>query len=80
MQIYYDIGTSENMEWLVNEIRGHRWIGNKIEFEVNWNYRDTTWEPSKHCKDLAALDYYFDQIGVKHWRALPCASAKRRRF
>ncbi|GJE91950.1 chromo domain-containing protein [Phanerochaete sordida] len=72
-QVYYDMGELEDKEWLVEEINGHRWIGKKIEFQVKWNYGDTTWEPYDSCKDLEALDNYLDQIGVKHWRALPRA-------
>ena len=51
-------------EWLVDEIKGHRWSGRKIEFEVQWNYGDNTWEPFEICKDLIALDNYLDRIGV----------------
>ena len=78
-QVAYDMGEPDDQEWLVDEIVSHRWVGNKIEFEVKWNYGDTTWEPYTTCKDLVALDNYLDQIGVKHWRALPKAATRPKR-
>ncbi|GBE78042.1 hypothetical protein SCP_0109240 [Sparassis crispa] len=59
---YYDFGDDVETEWLVDEIVGHRWDGNKIEFHVRWTLGDHTWEPYAHCKELAALDKYFTLI------------------
>ncbi len=60
----YDFGIDDEHEWFVDEIIGHRYIGNTIEFEVRWSLGDTTWEPFKHCKDLVALDRYLEIQGV----------------
>jgi hypothetical protein len=76
---YYDFGNDENEEWLVDEIIGHRWIGEQIEFEVRWNLGDSTWEPYDNVKKLAALDEYIDLQGTKSWKALPKRSASKRR-
>ena len=68
---FYDYGTPEDEEWFVDSLIGHAWKGRKIEFNVQWSLGDTTWEPYKHCKDLAALDDYLKLHGVADWRALP---------
>ena len=52
----YDFGEPSDVEWLVNEIRGHHWDGRKLMFHVKWNLGDTTTEPYNTCKDLTALD------------------------
>ena len=72
---YYDFGDDEKEEWLVDEIKGHRWIGNKIEFEVRWNLGDSTWEPYDHVKKLVALDEYLALQGTKSWKTLPRRNA-----
>jgi hypothetical protein len=70
----YDFGTSEDQEWFVNELLGHRWIGKGLEFEVRWSLGDTTWEPLENCKELEALDRYLELQGVKR----PAQLARRR--
>lgn len=68
---YYDFGNEESTEWLVDEIVGHEWKGNKCHFHVRWTLGDHTWEPYEHCKELVALDEYCRLMGVASWRALP---------
>ena len=77
-QAFYDFGEPDEAEWLVDSISAHRWEGNRIEFLVQWNLGDSTWEPYGSCKDLEALDEYLDLAGVKDWRQLPRKSASKR--
>lgn len=67
----YDFGAPEDAEWFVDEIIAHRWEGQSIQFQVNWNLGDTTWEPLANCKQLKALDEYLVLQGVKDWKELP---------
>ncbi|KAJ3543853.1 hypothetical protein NM688_g5811 [Phlebia brevispora] len=69
--ILYDMGQPDDAEWVVEAILGHRWVGNKVEFHVQWSLGDNTWELYSACKELEALDQYFELLGVKNWRALP---------
>jgi len=41
-KLFYDFGEPDETEWFVDEIKAHRWTGNKIEFSVQWNLGDTT--------------------------------------
>jgi hypothetical protein len=68
---YYDFGTPDDQEWLVEEILAHKWDRNQLYFQVHWNLGDTTWEPSEVCKDLQALDDYLQLLGVKDASDLP---------
>ena len=72
-KLFYDFGEPDETEWFVDEIKAHRWTGNKIEFSVQWNLGDTTWEPYENCKDLEALQNYLDLAGITNWRKLPRA-------
>ncbi|OJT02273.1 hypothetical protein TRAPUB_7218, partial [Trametes pubescens] len=45
---YYDFSNEESTEWLVDEIVGHKWNGNKCQFHVRWTLGDHTWEPYEH--------------------------------
>ena len=45
-----------------------------IEFLVNWNLGDSTWEPHMHCKDLEALDEYLELHGAQSVQRLPKGS------
>jgi hypothetical protein len=72
----YDFGTPD-MEWLVEDIIGHHWEGQKLTFQVRWNLGDTTWEPMSSCKELAALDRYLALMGVDNPKALPKQAARR---
>jgi Integrase zinc binding domain/Integrase core domain len=71
---YYDFGTPDESEWLVDDIVAHRWVGKdkkNLELEVRWNLGDTTWEPIKNCDSLEALDRYLEISGVAKWEELP---------
>jgi hypothetical protein len=67
----YDFGASEEQEWFVDEIVGHRWIGSRVEYQVRWSLGDTTWETHLSCSKLAALDRYLELHGVTHHTKLP---------
>jgi hypothetical protein len=40
--MYYNFGTPNNREWLIDEILAHRWDCDKLMFQVNWNIGETT--------------------------------------
>ncbi|KAJ3480531.1 hypothetical protein NLI96_g8282 [Meripilus lineatus] len=69
--VYYDFGTPDEAEWLVDGIIGHQWKGNKPWFQVQWNLGDTTWEPLETCDELEALDRYLELMGVGDPKQLP---------
>ncbi|KAJ3475421.1 hypothetical protein NLI96_g11847 [Meripilus lineatus] len=69
--VFYDFGTPEEAEWLVDGIIGHEWRGKKVWFHVQWNLGDTTWEPLETCDELEALDRYLELMGVKDTKELP---------
>jgi len=69
--MFYDYGTPDDQEWLVNEIVAHKWDMGHLSFQVHWNMGDTTWEPYKACKDLQALDDYLGLIGIQDPHDLP---------
>ncbi|TDL14198.1 hypothetical protein BD410DRAFT_697657, partial [Rickenella mellea] len=71
VSIFYDFGHDEEVEFLVDEIVGHEWIGRTISFHVRWSQGDCTWEPLAHCKDLVALDRYLELRGLTSWKLLP---------
>ena len=62
--MFYDFGTPDDQEWLVEEILSHQWDKNRLSFQILWNLGDTTWEPYMACKDLQALDDYLRLLGV----------------
>jgi len=70
--MFYDYGTPDDQEWLINEIVAHKWDTGCLSFQVHWNMGDTTWEPHEACKDLQALDDYLGLIGVQDPHDLPC--------
>ena len=55
----YDFGAPD-------ELLGHWWKGNHLEFEVRWSLGDTTWEMFKTCQELEALDRYLEIQGVHY--------------
>jgi hypothetical protein len=61
----------EDAKWYVDEIVGHQWKGQNVEFLVKWNMGDSTWEPAVHCNELAALDDYLMLLGIGRWQDLP---------
>jgi hypothetical protein len=72
VQAFYDVGQTDEDEWLVNEIMAHHWARNKVEFLVKWNLGDSTWEPGSSCEELEALERYLELQGVSDVRHLPC--------
>ena len=68
---YYDFGTPDDQEWLVDKIITHKWDKNNLKFQVRWNLGDTTWEPYEACKELQAIDEYLQLVRVEGWRNLP---------
>ena len=38
-----------------------------------WNLGDTIWEPYAECKELVALDWYVELLGINNgdWKKLP---------
>ena len=77
VQVYYDLGTPEETEWLVDEIVDHEWSGRTIRFHVKWNLGDLTWEPLSNCAELEALDNYLDTQGVRRVEDLPRRSSQK---
>ena len=68
---FYDFGTPDDQEWLVEELISHKWDGNTLSFQVLWNMGDMTWEAYEECKDLQALDDYLRLCGVNAPPDLP---------
>ncbi|KAJ3474262.1 hypothetical protein NLI96_g12559 [Meripilus lineatus] len=77
-KVFYDYGMPDDTEWLVDDIVGHQWNKNKLQFHVKWNMGDTTWEPREHCEDLKVLDDYLQLMGVSSPEDLPRYVAKER--
>jgi len=71
VHIFYDFGTPDDQEWLVDKILTHKWDGSQLSFHVHWNQDDTTWEMLETCKDLQALDKYLQLISVEQPSELP---------
>ncbi|KAJ6482376.1 hypothetical protein DFH09DRAFT_892632, partial [Mycena vulgaris] len=69
---FYDFGMPDEQEWNVDEIIAHRWSSARsLKFHVRWTAGDYTWELPKALEDCAALDQYFEAMGVSTWQALP---------
>ena len=58
-------------EWIVQSILNHRWKKSRVEFLVLWDTDEKTWEPYTICSHLSALDEYFKQYKITHWKQLP---------
>ena len=69
-KVYYDFGNNKDQEWLIEEILGHKWTNNDLEFQVKWMLGDITWELLSSCKDLEALNVYLELQGAKAPRNL----------
>lgn len=74
VHMFYDYGTPDNQEWLVNMIAAYKWDKGRLSLQVHWNMGNTTWELYKACKDLQALDDYLHLIGIQDPHDLPCRS------
>ena len=65
-QYHYELGHSQDDEWFVDKIIGHRWTNeNQLELLVKWTLGDTKWEPIHECNKLEALERYLEIQGVK---------------
>jgi hypothetical protein len=71
LNFYYDFGHDENQEYLITEIKSHKWRKNQLWFEVLWNTGEITLEPHKNCEDLVILDQYLELQGVTMPELLP---------
>ncbi|KAJ7017110.1 hypothetical protein C8F04DRAFT_1200951 [Mycena alexandri] len=58
-----------------------RTIGGRksLKLRVKWTAGDITWEPPKHLEECAALDDYFEAMGVQRWQDLPRLDGPTRR-
>jgi hypothetical protein len=72
VHVFYDFGTPDDQEWLVEELISHKWDRNTLSFQVLWNMGNTTWEAYEKCKDLQALNDYLRLCGVNAPAHLPC--------
>ena len=61
---FYDFGMPDEDEWLVDEIFGHRLVGDRREFAVKWTATEPTWEVLETVQELAALDQYLALHGA----------------
>jgi hypothetical protein len=70
---FYDFGIDPDVEYPVHAIIAHRWVGKHKtpQFYVQWVSGDFTWEPTKHCDQLAALEEYLILRGVEKPEELP---------
>ena len=75
VHMFYDFGTPDAQEWLVDEILAHKWDKDRLLLHVRWNQGDTTWEMLETCEELQALDEYLQLIGVKQPSDLPRRSS-----
>jgi hypothetical protein len=71
LNFYYDFGHDEDQEYLVTEIKSHKWRKNQLWFEVLWDTGEITLEPHKNCEDLVVLDQYLELQGVATPEQLP---------
>ena len=70
-QVFYDLGTPDDAEYLVDEIVDHEWRGREILFRVKWNIGGDTFEPIEFVHELEALDRYLELYGTDDWAKLP---------
>jgi hypothetical protein len=73
--MFYDFGTPDKQEWLVDEIIDHMWDTDHLLFQIHWNMGDSTWESFETCKDLQALDDYLHLLGIDDPFNLPQMSS-----
>lgn len=71
---YHTSEDSANEETVIKMIKGHKWVGKGLQFEVLWDDGDVTWEKRSNIEDCAALDEYL----VFHKVADPLLLAKTR--
>lgn len=71
IETYYDFGNDPETEWLVSQIRAHKWVNKSIHFEIVWDSGEVTWEPLKNINKLSLLDDYLVTHGVSEPSELP---------
>ena len=60
----------------MDDIIGHRWIGDQLQLLVQWSLGDSTWEGLSDVNKLAALDRYLELHGVHTPKKLPRLEGK----
>ena len=51
--LFYNFGTDEEQEWVVNEIIAHQCLSpNDLELQVKGTLGDIMWEPLASCRSL----------------------------
>ena len=65
-----------NGEWAIDKILGHAGSKTDAVFEICWKSRDTTWLPYYQINHLAALQQYFDILGIENISQLPEGKGK----
>ena len=58
-------------EWAVDKITSHKGSKSDALFEVRWKSGDPMWLPYDQVEHLAALQEYFDALGVSNVSDLP---------
>jgi hypothetical protein len=71
VHMFYDFGTPDNWEWLVDKIVDHMWDTDHLLFQIHWNMGNSTWESFETCRDLQALDDYLHLLGIDDPFTLP---------
>lgn len=57
-------------ETTIRRIKGHRWNGKSLSFEVEWQDDDITWAPFSTFNECIALDNYLRHHGLTEAMAL----------
>lgn len=60
----WDFGGTDQ-KWAVERIRSHSGSKRTALFEVEWKAGDTTWLPFDKIEHLAALEHYFEALGME---------------
>ena len=77
-QLYTQLGNADSTkgEWAVDQILGHTGSRGDAAFEICWKSGDTTWLPYYQISHLAALQHYFDLLGIEKISQLPEGTEK----
>jgi hypothetical protein len=73
--MFYNFGTPDDQEWLVDKIVDHMWDTDHLLFQIHWNMGDSTWESFETCRDLQALNDYLHLLGIDDPFTLPRTSS-----
>lgn len=80
IQVFYDFGQNEELEYTVKDIIAHNWEGrnsDKLKFYLRFDDGDWEWRDWSQCEDLKALDDYLELRGVQNPLELPKENATR---